>query len=64
MVIGKDKTRILVTLPRQLHQQLKADAITEVRSVNNLITKILQQHYSQRQAPAVETSAAAQKGKP
>jgi predicted HicB family RNase H-like nuclease len=41
-MIGKDKTRILLTLPKDLKEDLTKEAEAENRSLNNyLITKLL-----------------------
>jgi hypothetical protein len=40
-LVGKDKTRILLTLPLDLKEELKKEADGENRSLNNYILTLL-----------------------
>jgi predicted HicB family RNase H-like nuclease len=42
LAISNDKTRIMVTLPKELKDKLEAEAINQNRSLSNYILTILQ----------------------
>ncbi len=41
MAVGKDKTRILLTLPHELKEELSEEARDDNRSLNNYILNLL-----------------------
>ena len=47
MTIYKDNIRIQFTISKNLFNKLKSDARLESRTVNNLITKIIADHYKE-----------------
>ncbi|MGM0807527.1 MAG: ribbon-helix-helix domain-containing protein [Bacillota bacterium] len=44
MTISKDNTRTLITIPKDLKEQLEKLAEQDERSFNNLVIKILKEH--------------------
>lgn len=44
MIISKDNTRTLITIPKELKKQLEEIAKQDNRSFNNLVVKILKDY--------------------
>ena len=50
MSIGKNNTRMIVTIPINLKEQLDALAEEEGRSTSNLVVKIVKEYIEQNQS--------------